>query len=60
MCPPLATPRRTAQAWVYTDRHLEAVSLNVGLSDGIWTQVLNGDLKAGDQVVTAARAGERK
>jgi HlyD family secretion protein len=41
-----------ATVWVPDGAGVQPVSLTVGLSDGVWVEMLNGPLKPGDQVVT--------
>jgi len=41
------------QVWVQTDgQHLAPVSVQIGISDDTYAELLNGTLQAGDQVVT--------
>jgi HlyD family secretion protein len=51
---PVPRPQGEAQVWVLDqNRQLRAVPVKVGLTDGTWTQVLSGDLRAGEQLVTS-------
>jgi HlyD family secretion protein len=43
-----------ATVYVLTDSRLEAKSIHIGISDGHFTEVVSGELKDGDQVVTGA------
>lgn len=57
------SPHRAGRVYVRTpDGGLVAVSLKVGARDGSFTQVVDGELKPGDQVVVGIRrkAGKRK
>lgn len=47
--------RRTV--WVLREGKAEPVFIRVGVSDGLSTEVLEGDLSAGDRVITEAVAG---
>jgi HlyD family secretion protein len=52
--------RRLAHVWRYENRRFVPVSVELGISDEQWTEVLSGPLQAGDQLVTrAAIAGGR-
>jgi HlyD family secretion protein len=42
----------SATVWVPDGSAIQPVSLTIGLSDGVWVQMINGPLKPGDQVVT--------
>ena len=44
-------------AYVLKDGAPSAVQLHVGVSDGKDTQVISGDLKAGDEVIVSSKAG---
>jgi HlyD family secretion protein len=43
--------------WVLRQGAVSSESLRVGISDGTWTEVIEGGLRAGDEVVTEASAG---
>jgi HlyD family secretion protein len=47
----------TAQVWVLRDGRPVAVPLTVGLDDDTHTEVVQGELKVGDQVVTSEQTG---
>jgi HlyD family secretion protein len=53
MFAPIAPPVSTGQVWVERDGQIVPLSLTIGVSDGTWAQLLNGDLKPGDQVLTS-------
>jgi HlyD family secretion protein len=46
-----------AQVWVLRNGKPVAVSITTGLTDDMYTEVLAGDLRSGDQVVIGERAG---
>lgn len=48
-------PRARADAWVLEAGHLRLVPLIVGISDGTWSELLEGALNPGDQLVTMVR-----
>jgi HlyD family secretion protein len=52
MFAPIAPPVAPGQVWVERDGQIVPLALTVGVSDGTWAQVLGGDLKPGDQVLT--------
>jgi HlyD family secretion protein len=45
-------PGAQTRVWVLDDRKVTPVSITTGLSDGTWVEVADGDLEAGDRVVT--------
>jgi HlyD family secretion protein len=45
------------QAWVLRDGRPVAIPLTVGLDDDTNTEIVRGELKAGDQVITSEQAG---
>jgi len=49
---PLPTVERPGRAWLYVEKQLKAVSLRTGITDGTNTEVINGDLQPGTEVVT--------
>lgn len=52
MFAPEPRPEADAQVWILDDNQLRAVPVKVGLTDGTRTQLLSGDLKPGEQLVT--------
>jgi HlyD family secretion protein len=42
-----------AQIWILRDGQPSAVQVVTGLGDGTFTEIVSGDVKAGDQVITA-------
>jgi multidrug efflux pump subunit AcrA (membrane-fusion protein) len=47
-------PRQSSagQVWVFEDHQLRSVPLQLGITDGTWTELTAGSLQAGDQLVT--------
>jgi HlyD family secretion protein len=45
-------PGAQTRVWVLDNRKVTPVSITTGLSDGTWVEVADGDLEAGDRVVT--------
>jgi HlyD family secretion protein len=58
---PLARPETTGRAWLYVDKQLKSVRLRLGISDGQNTELIEGDLKPGAELVTnVALTGETR
>jgi HlyD family secretion protein len=51
---PSAEPGSVVRVWQYDGQFFTPITLRVGLSDNRMTEVLNGPLKVGDQLVTGA------
>lgn len=51
---PSAEPGSVVRVWQYDGQFFMPITLRVGLSDDRMTEVLNGPLKVGDQLVTGA------
>jgi HlyD family secretion protein len=51
---PSAEPGSVVHVWQYDGQFFTPITLRVGLSDDRMTEVLNGPLKVGDQLVTGA------
>jgi len=49
---PMARPDSAGQVWTMTDHQLRRVPIRLGVTDGIWTELLSGDLQAGAELVT--------
>jgi HlyD family secretion protein len=49
---PLPTIETRGRAWLYINKQLKPVSLRLGISDGTNTEVLDGELQVGQEVVT--------
>ena len=47
----------TVQVWVLRDGRPSAVTLAIGLDDDTYTEIIRGELKVGDQLVTSEQAG---
>ncbi len=45
-------PGRQTRVWVLDGRKVTPVTITTGLSDGTWVEVAEGDLQAGERVVT--------
>ena len=45
-------PGAQTRVWVLENRKVTPVTITTGLSDGTWVEVAEGDLQAGDRVVT--------
>jgi HlyD family secretion protein len=49
-------PGRLARVWMFKDGRFDAVTVRVGLSNDTWTELLDGPVRPGDQLVTQAAA----
>jgi len=49
---PLPTVETRGRAWLYIDKKLKSINLRLGVSDGTFTEILNGEIKEGQEVVT--------
>lgn len=49
---PTPHPRSRGQVWRLEDGQLQLVPVIVGITDGTWSELLSGDVRAGDDVVT--------
>jgi HlyD family secretion protein len=49
---PLARVETNGRAWLYVDKQLKPVRLRLGISDGQNTELIEGDLEQGNDVVT--------
>jgi len=56
---PLPPTESSGQAWLFRDGKLARVGLRLGTSDRQQTELIEGDLKEGDEVVTAVTSGQR-
>jgi HlyD family secretion protein len=43
----------TGQVWLFENQHLRSVPLQLGITDGTWTELVDGSVDAGDQLVTS-------
>jgi hypothetical protein len=48
---PLPTTETRGRAWLYENKQLKSVALRLGVSDGTYSEVVEGDLKEGQEVV---------
>jgi HlyD family secretion protein len=55
--PPLLPAESGGQAWLYANKQLKAVGLRLGISDGIYTELIGGGLQPGAELVIGARPG---
>jgi HlyD family secretion protein len=49
---PLPTTQSPGRVWLFVDKQLKPVSLRLGITDGTFTELVNGDLQEGTEVVT--------
>src|SRR5262249_11774979 len=49
---PLPRVESNGRAWLYVDKQLKPVRLRLGISDGQSTELIEGDLQQGQEVVT--------
>src|SRR5215475_856350 len=49
---PLPTTQTQGRVWLFVDRQLKPVNLRLGITDGTFTELVNGDLQEGAEVVT--------
>jgi hypothetical protein len=49
-------PGRLTRVWTFKDGRFEAVTVRVGLANDSWTELLEGPVRPGDQLVTQAAA----
>jgi hypothetical protein len=54
---PLPPTESVGRVWLYVDKQLKPVRVRLGISDGQATELIEGDLKAGDPVVTNVLTG---
>ncbi|HTI39552.1 MAG TPA: efflux RND transporter periplasmic adaptor subunit [Vicinamibacterales bacterium] len=55
---PLPTVESRGRVWLYINKQLKPVNLRLGISDGTWTEVLDGnELQPGTEVVTNITTG---
>ena len=51
---------RLAHVWKFENRRFIPIAVDVGVSDDLWTELVNGPLQSGDVVVTDAVPGPEK
>jgi HlyD family secretion protein len=54
---PVVIPVRPGTVWTWADNQLRSVRLRYGVSDGTWSEVVEGDVKEGQEVVTNITTG---
>jgi|KBSSwiStaDraftv2_1062776.scaffolds.fasta_scaffold18823_3 HlyD family secretion protein len=54
---PLPRVESTGRAWLYVDKQLKPVRLRLGIADGQNTELIEGDLQQGNEVVTNIALG---
>jgi hypothetical protein len=54
---PLPQVESRGQVWLYADKQLRPIRLRLGISDGQATELLEGDLEPGTEVVTNINTG---
>jgi hypothetical protein len=54
---PLPQVETRGQAWIYADKQLRPVRLRLGVTDGQMTELLEGDLQPGNELVTNITTG---
>ena len=50
---PLPTTEAPGRVWLFVNQQLKPVRLRVGISDGTYTELLTGEVQAGQEVVTS-------
>jgi HlyD family secretion protein len=50
-------PQRPATLWLWADKQLTPVRIRYGISDGTWTELIEGEIKEGQEVVTNITTG---
>ena len=56
LTPPVARAGSTQRIWILKGRIPQPVEIKVGISDGLFTEVVAGELKPGDRVLTGVDA----
>jgi HlyD family secretion protein len=54
---PVVIPERPGTVWVWAANQLKSVRIRHGITDGTWNEVVEGDLKEGQEVVTNITTG---
>jgi len=49
---PLPATQSPGRVWLFVDKQLKPVNLRLGITDGTFTELVNGDLQEGTEVVT--------
>ena len=56
---PNAKERGLREVWEYDGRQFTPIAVHAGLADGGWTELVSGDVRAGDALVTSASVSSR-
>jgi HlyD family secretion protein len=48
------------EVWEYDGRQFKAIGVHAGLADDGWTELVSGDVRAGDELVTSASVATRQ
>ena len=54
---PLQTVETRGRAWLYENKQLKSVNVRLGVSDGTFSELIDGDLKEGQEVVVNMLTG---
>ncbi len=54
---PVVIPERPGTVWLWADKQLKSTRIRYGITDGTWNEILEGDLKEGQEVVTNISTG---
>lgn len=54
---PVVIPERPGTVWLWADKQLKSMRIRYGISDGTWNELVEGDLKEGQEVVTNITTG---
>jgi hypothetical protein len=57
---PLPRVETTGRIWLFIDKHLKPVRLRLGVSDGQVTEVIEGTVEEGTELVTNIASGETR
>ena len=57
---PNAREQGVREVWEYDGHQFTPVAVQAGLADGGWTEMLSGDLRAGDALVTSASVSAKR
>ena len=49
---PIATATSPGRVWLFVDKQLKPVSVRLGITDGTFTELVNGEVQEGTEVVT--------
>jgi HlyD family secretion protein len=49
---PLPTTQSPGRVWLFVDKQLKPINLRLGITDGTFTELVNGDVQEGTEVVT--------